>query len=101
MSSKEIIDKDGKKHTIRFASTERIEKYDELATEFFEKILGFDYGNCILTDLSSILDFSNMDAELIGKVMDIYKIDISDIEDGNFAEIFDRIALFHGDIYIM
>lgn len=47
----------GVKVPIRFASTDRISQFEELATDFFPAILRHEYSDCLVTDESSLMDF--------------------------------------------
>jgi hypothetical protein len=42
---------------IEFASQERLSAVEHLAPRFFEEVLDYDYGNCLITDESDMLDF--------------------------------------------
>lgn len=85
-----------------------IESYHDIATEFFPKILDMDYENVLLTDESSIYDFTCVFGEneeesenlteknedrIIEKIKEVYNIDISDIKNGYLVEIFRRIEI--------
>lgn len=107
MSKNHITDKQGRKYLVAYAPTSEIEKYDDLAVEFFDKILDTDYWSCFISDQSSLchfrgsMEYDGVDKETIEKVKEIYHIDISDIEDGNFVEIFRRIASLRPDNIVM
>ncbi|MDD2482312.1 MAG: hypothetical protein WCY24_07635 [Lutispora sp.] len=98
MSKNHFTDKQGRKYSVVYASANEIEKYDDLAVEFFDKILDMDYRSCFISDRSSLchlrgsFEHDGVDKETIEKVKEIFHTDISDIEDGNFVEIFNRIA---------
>ena len=82
-----------KKPKIEFASTVQIEQYEEIAADFFEKILGMNYHDCLVTDESSLWDFpgEETNGEYHQKIAGVYGVDISDIESGNLVQIFKRI----------
>ena len=76
------------------ASTTEIDKYEFLATEFFEKILGMNRNDCLITDESSLWDFHSerSDEPFYSKILEAYGVDVSDIANGNLVRIFQRIA---------
>jgi hypothetical protein len=78
---------------IEFAVSGKAESHIVLAADFFEKILGLDYGDCFITDESSLWDFhtEESNAHLNLKIHDVYGVDVSDIEDAKLVKIFDRI----------
>lgn len=78
-----------------FADSTEVDSYEEIAVDFFDRVLGMDYMDCCITDQSSIDDFSPVmpGSEIVSKVLDIYRVDISDIKDGNLVQIFKRISL--------
>lgn len=98
MSRYRIMDKNARKITVMCASTQEIDKYEDLAMEFFERILGLDYNCCLLTDKSSLLhisgssEYGGVDQNIVNRIIKVYGVDISDIDDANFVEIFSRIA---------
>ena len=84
----------GTKQHIEFAPTIEIERYEQIATDFFEKILDMDYHQCFVSDESSLWDFQTeeTDASYHRKINEVYGVDISDIESGELVQIFQRIA---------
>jgi hypothetical protein len=84
----------GTRVPIQFAPMVEVDKYAQLAGNFFDKILGMDYRQVLITDQSSLYDFAFSEerlAELQRKIRDIYQVDVSDIEDGNLVTIFARL----------
>jgi len=83
----------GKK--IEFAPTTGVEMFLEIAEDFMEQIFDFEPGEYLITDESSLYDFTGVDdMELIDiqqKIQDVYDLDVSDISSGNLLEIFIRI----------
>ena len=79
-----------------FAPTDQVDKFPELATDFMEKVIGFPRGGYLITDDSSLFDFHgpSKKVELIQKVFDVYGVDVSDIEGGTLAAIFERIKAY-------
>ncbi|MBN1316972.1 MAG: hypothetical protein JXA42_15940 [Anaerolineales bacterium] len=94
-SSGKKLPRPGVKVPIQFAPTTEIEQYEALAVDFFKKILGKEYYNCFISDLSSLWDFA-MEGT-IGtyqrKIALVYRVDVSDIESGNLVEILKRISM--------
>lgn len=78
---------------IEVAPTVEIEPYELLASEFFEKVLAMNYDECLVTDESSLWDFHGEETneEYHRKIVEVYGVDVSDIESGNLVQIFKRI----------
>ncbi len=70
---------------LKFASTEMIDKYEEVAVDFFTKIFNINYYDGFYSDksiFSYFVTFNNIPKETINqRVMDNYKIDITDFYD--------------------
>ena len=83
----------GKK--IEFAPTTGVEMFVEISEEFMKKIFDFEPGGYLITDESSLYDFTGLDemklSEIEKKIRDVYDVDVSDIQSGNLLEIFMRI----------
>jgi hypothetical protein len=83
----------GKK--IEFAPTAGIDRFFEIAEEFMNKIFDFEPGDYLISDESSLHDFTGLDEmelfDIQKKIQDVYDIDVSDIEYGNLLEIFTKI----------
>jgi len=83
----------GKK--IRFAPTSGVDMFVEISEEFMRKIFDFESGEYLITDESSLHDFTGPDevelTDIHKKIQDVYDLDVSDIESGNLLEIFMRI----------
>ena len=84
----------GKKFEI--ASSTGVAMFVDIAEEFMERILGFEPGDYLITDESSLRDFIGLDeegklADLQQKIREEYEVEISDIPSGNLLEIFMRI----------
>jgi len=78
---------------IEFASRERVSLYDDLAEDFFPRVLEKDYRECWISDQSSLWDFHGelSNEHLHRRIWEAYRVDVSDIESGNLAEVFERI----------
>ena len=83
----------GKK--IRFAPTSGVDMFVEISEEFMRKIFDFESGEYLITDESSLYDFTGPDevelTDIHKKIRDVYDLDVSDIESWNLLEIFMRI----------
>jgi hypothetical protein len=80
---------------ITFASTDQIESFAQLSSEFMEIIFGLEPGAYLITDESDLRDFADMgsaDTSTIwSSITEHYGIDYSDIGSERFAEIFAEI----------
>ena len=77
---------------LEWATTVEVERFDAIATDFLEKVLGFEEQVAIvINDESSLFDFGSID-ESLEKIREVYAIDVSDVEGANLARIFARIA---------
>jgi hypothetical protein len=60
-----------------------------------KKIFDFEPGNYLITDESSLHDFTGLDemkfTDIHKKIQDVFDVDVSDIVSGNLLEIFTRI----------
>jgi hypothetical protein len=82
----------GTKVPIEFADSDRVKQHPGLAKEFFEQILEVDWA--WISDKSSLWDFHGEETNdrFIEKIRHVYGVDVSDILNGNLADIFERIA---------
>ena len=79
---------------IQFAPSTRVNSDLALREEFLVKVLGFVPGSPVfISDQSSLHDFGNAAhaAELCGKVLEVYGVDVSDLPDGLICDILERI----------
>ena len=78
---------------IEFASSEQVELHWDMAEDFFKRVLEIDLQDCWISDQSSLWDFHGemSNQHLYEKVWETYRVDISDIEDGNLVKVFKRI----------
>ena len=83
----------GKK--IRFAPTSGVNMFMGISEEFMRKIFDFEPGEYLITDESSLYDFTGLDemelTDIQKKIQDLYDLDVSDIASLNLLEIFMRI----------
>ena len=84
----------GTKVPLTFASDDRVRQHEALAADFFDRILGLRYEECFISDQSSLWNFHEEESNdfLFKKVLDVYGVDISDLELAILADIFERIA---------
>jgi hypothetical protein len=82
----------GTKVPIQFASQERVNAHPDLAQDFIERVLGFEWA--FISDESSVWDFhSEATNEIIlTKIRDVYGVNVEDIQSARICEILDRIA---------
>lgn len=78
---------------IGYASRDEIVQLENLAREFFPRVLDLSYDDCFISDQSSLWDFhsARTNAPYEQKIRDEYGIDASDISSGNLVEILRRI----------
>ena len=83
----------GKK--IEFAPTTGIDKFRAISEDFMNKIFGLGLGEYLISDESSLYDFTGLDEmqlpDIHKKIQEIYNIDVSDIKSRNLLELFKRI----------
>ena len=97
MNEKEHIIQSGplKGKKITFDTTTGIDKYYKISKDFMKKIFDFEPGDYLITDESSLCDFSGLEemelTDIQNKIRDVYDSDVSDIKSGNLLEIFMRI----------
>ena len=80
---------------IEFEARTRVAVHEDLAMEFFPRVLGMEYGTILyLSDVSSLRDFGERTSvqDFQNRIWQVYGVDVSDIEDGNLAAIFERIS---------
>lgn len=84
----------GKK--VKFASTDRIEKFGHVASDFMEEIFELLPGEYLITDESDVGDFTEMESsdtsEIWGRIRENYGIAESDVGSGRLVDIFAEIA---------
>lgn len=81
----------GTSKPLEFATTDRIDAHEEIAVEFFKKILKMNYYDCFISDLSSLHDFGEDFGELEIKILENYGLTKNEIGEGFFVDIFDQI----------
>jgi hypothetical protein len=97
MNEDEHIIKEGplKRKRIELASTVGIELFDKLAQRFMLRIFEMEASDYLITDESTLHDFIGVAdlelADIYQKVLEVYGIDVSDVQSGQLLEIFVRI----------
>ena len=78
---------------LELATTTEVDKFESVAPDFFERILDMDRNDCLITDESSLWDFhfERSNDAFYSKISKVYGMDVSDVENGNLAKIFQRI----------
>jgi|SRR5580698_2328338 hypothetical protein len=76
---------------IKTAPTVRVKQHEQLANDFTVRVLDLPWA--VITDETELRHFHSDpgNERYINRVREIYCVDISDIESGNLADIFDRI----------
>lgn len=76
---------------IELASQTGIELFEAIAEDFMRRIFGFDPGDYLITDESSLSDFNDEKEDLYPKIQAEYGLDVSDLRGGYLLDIFVRI----------
>jgi hypothetical protein len=80
---------------IELASTAGIESLKNIADDFMLDIFGFEPGECLITDLSSLHDFVGVDdlefVDILARIRNVYRLDVADLPSGNLLEIFRQL----------
>jgi len=77
----------GTKVPLSFADTSQIDNLEDVAPDFFEKILDLDYYECFISDESSLTDFGRDDEETLQKINITYSLGLTDLGDGNIVRL--------------
>jgi len=83
------IPRPGKNVPVQFAETTEIDKYELIAVDFFDKIIGMNYYSCFISDYSSLEEFDIDVEEAIKKIKTYYNIEPH--KDLVFVDIFKQI----------
>lgn len=80
---------------VELAATTGIERFDDVAEDFMLNVFGFEAGEYLITDLSSLHDFVGVDdmefVDILSRIRDAYGLDVADLASGNLMEIFKRL----------
>jgi hypothetical protein len=86
---------------VEFASTSGIDAFQEIAEDFMLDIFGFEPGEYLITDLSSLHDFVGVDdmevVDMLAKIREVYGLDVADLPNGNLLGIFRRLDEHRAD----
>ena len=84
----------GKK--ITYASTERIEEFARLASDFMGQVFDYLPGEYLISDESDVRDFSEMGSsdtsEIWNRITEIYGVSLADVGSGRLVNIFAEIT---------
>jgi len=70
-----------------FADTSQIGDLEDVALDFFEKILDLNYHECFISDESSLTDFGRDDDKTLQKINSTYSLGLTDLRDSNIARL--------------
>jgi len=76
---------------LSFVDTSEVDDLEDVASEFFEKILDLDYYECFISDESRLTDFGRDDEETLQKINATYGLGLTDLGDGNLVRLFRKI----------
>jgi hypothetical protein len=80
---------------IELAPTTGIEMFLDIAEDFMRRIFDFEPGEYLITDESSLFDFTGVHemslSDIQKKIQAVYNLDVSDVESGNLLTIFMRM----------
>jgi len=81
---------------ITFASTERIEDFRQLASDFMGQVFDFLPSEYLISDESDLLDFTDMGSsdtsEIWKRITEIYGVSLADVESERLVNIFTEIT---------
>jgi len=79
---------------IEFASANLIQKHEDLAREFLQRILGLNLDECFISDESSLWDFHNEETNeaYYRKIILLYNVDVSGVEGAKLGQILETIS---------
>ncbi len=89
-ANNENIPRPGASVPLEFSKTDRIERYEEIAVDFFDKIIGINFYDCFISDLSSLYDFDLANEETLKKIESEFGIKPID-KDYFLSDIFEQI----------
>lgn len=72
---------------LSYADTSQIDDLEDVALDFFEKILDLNYYECFISDESSLGDFGMDDEETLKKINAIYGLGLIELGDGNIVSL--------------
>ena len=72
---------------LSFADTSQVDDLEDVAPDFFEKILDLNYYECFISDESSLNDFGRDDDITLQKINSTYNLGLTDLGDGNIFRL--------------
>ena len=72
---------------LNYADTSQIDDLEDVAPDFFEKILDLNYYECFISDESSLIDFGMDDDETLEKINATYSLGLTELGDGNIVRL--------------
>lgn len=72
---------------LEYADTAMVDNLENVAVDFFDKILGYNYYECFISDESSLIDFGQDNDETLQKINETYDLNLKQIVDGNIVRI--------------
>jgi hypothetical protein len=90
-STHDVLPRPGVQAPIEYVSTERVDKYEKIAVDFFKNILNIDYYNCWISDESSIYDFRFEINGINPKIKAFYGFELGENDPGKLCDIFEKI----------
>lgn len=87
---------------IEFAPTVGIAMFRDVAEDFMRRIFDFEPGDYLISDESSLFDFTGVDdmafRDIQQKIQEVYDVEVSDLASGNLLEIFARLHYRYGGL---
>lgn len=77
----------GTRVPLSFADTSQVDNLEDVAPDFFEKIMDLNYYECFISDESSLTDFGRDDDETLQKINTIYGLGLTEMGDGNIVRL--------------
>ena len=72
---------------LQYADTTTVDNLESVAVDFFDKVFGYNYYECFISDESSLLDFGQDNDEILQKINQTYNLQLKEIGDGNIVRI--------------
>lgn len=84
------IPRPGANVPLEYTESDRIEKNEHIAVEFFDKIIGINFYDCFISDLSSLHDFDLVNEQTLEKIESVFGI-VPRGKDYFLSDIFEQI----------
>lgn len=72
---------------LSFVDASQVDSLENVAPDFFEKILDLDYYDCFISNESSLAHFGRDDDETLQKINATYNLSLTDLGDGNLVRL--------------